>query len=86
MRAAEDLIHELQSKAEGTHITGLLIRFEETTLFVFASEGDPLASLSRMMRNGGEPPCSESRVTYENLTSACGRWRNTRETQGSRLF
>src|SRR5262245_62055990 len=55
MRTTKDLIRELHDEADGAAFTALIIGFENTTLFVYANDEDPLSSLNRMIERGGEP-------------------------------
>jgi hypothetical protein len=55
MRATNHLIRELQEEADGAAFTALIVGFENTTLFLYANNEDPLSALNRMIERGGEP-------------------------------
>jgi hypothetical protein len=55
MRTTKDLIRELQDEADGAAFTALIVGLENTTLFVYANDEDPLSTLNRMIERGGEP-------------------------------
>ena len=50
-----ELIAELQSEAEGAVTAALIVAFDSTTLFLEASDHEPLAMLRQMIEAGGEP-------------------------------
>lgn len=55
MRTTVDLIDELQMAAEGAERAALIVGFESSTIYVWADDSNPLASLNEAMKAGGTP-------------------------------
>ncbi len=55
MRTTEDLIKELNDRAEGAWVAGIVVGFEWKTETVWANTDDPLRDLNAFVQSGGEP-------------------------------
>jgi hypothetical protein len=54
VRTTGDVIEELILESEGG-VACLIVRFKNTSLFVFSSGDDPAGELNEMIENGGNP-------------------------------
>lgn len=55
MRTTKELIDELQVKATGAFVAGIVVGFENKTEFVWANSASPLDDLNGLVGKGGEP-------------------------------
>jgi hypothetical protein len=55
VRTAIDLIQELNRESQAAVHCVLVVGFQSTTLFVCASDDNPLQNLNSMIQQGGEP-------------------------------
>lgn len=55
MRTTKELIDELQVKATGAFVAGIVVGFEKKTEFVWANSASPLDDLNGLVGKGGEP-------------------------------
>jgi hypothetical protein len=55
VRTTIDLIEELNRESQGAVHCVLVVGFQNTTLFVYDSDDNPLQNLNSMIQQGGEP-------------------------------